>query len=106
MKRVLRLICLLTLAAGLMGCSAADKTYLERQNITEQELINIWGQPYAVFPQRDGSKIMVFQGGNYFTRDRFFVVKDGVVVDGGYRYYDLRPEQTGPPPREPERPNF
>ncbi|MFH1090030.1 MAG: hypothetical protein V1742_00525 [Pseudomonadota bacterium] len=95
MKRLGKELAALLLAGLLLagaGCSVSDRQYYSKKEMTREELIQIWGEPKFELKQKDGSILIVFDGGG-FDRGRFFVLKNNRVVDGGYRFYDLeRPD--------------
>ena len=88
---------LVLLAAGLAwgpavpaGAGLADRLYFENYPTTTEDIVKVWGRPIKRLEQPDGSEVLVFAygyaGGIY--ENRYFVVKDGRVIDGGLNYQE------------------
>ncbi len=73
------------LLCGLAACSW-DKFYYADKPDPAKSITDTFGTPLWVELQSDGSEKLVYlvpdpMGGNYYHR--YFIVKDGKVIDGG-----------------------
>ncbi len=82
-KNMLAAIALLALIL-LGGCAINDRSYYQSNPATEEDVVRIWGEPVSVQDRSDGTRLLIFKTGMYSSK-RFFVIKDGRVVDGGLR---------------------
>jgi hypothetical protein len=69
----------------MLACSG-DRTYFANKPDPIGTLTSIYGQPHRVESRADGSEKWVYRvrspmSSEYF--DRFFIIKDGKVIDGG-----------------------
>ena len=72
-----------------------DKLYFSKFPTTIEDLVDRWGEPVAMHASHDGYDFYVFdygyQGGIW--ENRYFVVKDGRVIDGGYNFNQYTVEE-------------
>lgn len=78
----------LALVWGGAVWAMGDKPYFANKNVTPDQLMATWGRPYQTVTREDGSTIMVFdrRSDGLPYRNRYFVIRDGRVVDGGTNY--------------------
>jgi hypothetical protein len=80
---LLALLCVGTASAGI-----GDKLYFNKYPTLVEDLINRWGEPKAKYTSADGYDFYIFnygyQGGVW--ENRYFVVKEGRVIDGGFNF--------------------
>ena len=84
---ILTLVSVLSLSlAGLAGASL-DSAYFNVNKRSVEQLVSVWGQPDKIAPQDNGTEVYVYgESGMEATSNRYFVVKDGVVIDGGTNF--------------------
>lgn len=82
------LINLMTISPGM--CDLGDKLYFSINPTTIQDIVKIWGQPTKIIDLENEKKILIFKHENpdSLYRNRFFLVEDDRVVDGGINYSD------------------
>jgi hypothetical protein len=83
--RIAAILLFMTLLCGLSACSL-DKLYYAKDSDPVRSITNTLGTPLWVEVQSDGSEKLVYRvhdpmDGNYYRR--YFIVKDGKVIDGG-----------------------
>jgi hypothetical protein len=104
MKRKICIFLLPAVLAVLLCVGAAcagigDKLYFSKYPTKVEDLINRWGNPVAKHTSDDGYHFYVFnygyQGGVW--ENRFFVVKEDRVLDGGYNFNPYTMEEWSRP---------
>jgi hypothetical protein len=79
---VVLVVAILVLGLGLPGC-IGDKAYYSRHQTTVEDLQRTWGYPYTIGPWQDGAEVYIYPGNDEYFQNRYFIIKDGVVIDGG-----------------------
>jgi hypothetical protein len=78
----------LACSALLFASCSGDRIYYANRPDPVGEIVKTYGQPQRVESRADGSEKMIFyvhdpMGSGYL--ERYFIIKDGKVVDGGVR---------------------
>ena len=84
---ILTLFCLMGIMMSLNGCGATgDSVYYANHPTQGDALAAKFGPPIKKIKKDDGREIWVFAGLEEEYSNRYFVIKDGMVVDGGVEY--------------------
>ena len=86
MKNAVGVVVLMTAVfwGGLiLGGCVGDKAYYSRNQTTVEELQETWGYPHRIWPGEDGAEIHLYSAHDQYFDNRYFIVKDGIVIDGG-----------------------
>jgi hypothetical protein len=86
MKKVLAIVTLvavMSLGLASLGICSPDSWYYSNHKTTVEDLTKTWGQPNRTVSMADGTEAYIYKQHDNCTKNRYFIVKDGMVVDGG-----------------------
>ncbi len=87
---ILTIVSLMSLSLAGAAFAFGDESYFANHPTSVDELTKVWGQPLQVVQSDDGAQVLVFDkhANNMPYENRYFVVRDGQVVDGGMNYHN------------------
>ena len=77
------LVAVMSLGVASLGFCSPDSWYYSSHKTTVEDLTKVWGTPMKTVNMDDGSEVYIYKQHDNFAENRYFVIKDGMVVDGG-----------------------